>query len=109
MDRRDFVKGTGTLLAAAVFPQPSAFGTEPAAATGRAILPMNRNWRYHPATVEGAEVVTFDDSAFEQIVIPHTNVRLPWHNFDDKDDEFVSTYRRRFRLPQSAEGKRVDR
>jgi beta-galactosidase len=107
MDRRDFVKVTGTLLAAAVFPQPSAFGTEPAAATGRAILPMNRNWRYHPAKVEGAEVVTFDDSAFEQIVIPHTNVRLPWHNFDDKDYEFVSTYRRRFRLPQSAEGKRV--
>jgi len=95
------------MLAAAVLPQASAFGTEPAAATGRTILPMNRNWRYHPAKVEGAEAVGFDDSTFEQIVIPHSNVRLPWHNFDDKDYELVSTYRRRFRLPQSAEGKRV--
>ena len=41
------------------------------------------------------------------VVIPHTNVRLPWHNFDDKDYEFVSTYRRRFKYPAGAKGKRV--
>jgi beta-galactosidase len=68
---------------------------------------MNQNWRYYPAKIDAASAPGFDDSAFTRIVIPHTNVRLPWHNFDDKDYEFVSTYRRRFRLPQSAKGKRV--
>jgi beta-galactosidase len=40
-------------------------------------------------------------------VLPHANIVTPWHNFDDKDYEFVSTYRRHFRLPPSAAGKRV--
>ena len=106
MDRREFIKTTGTLLAATTVSGASAFGEEPSA-RGRSVLPINRNWRYHPAKVEGAEAAGFDDSAFERVVIPHTNTRLPWHNFDDKDYEFVSTYRRRFRLPQSAAGKRV--
>jgi beta-galactosidase len=71
------------------------------------ILPINRNWRYHPAKVEGAHLPEFDDASFEKVVIPHTNIKLPWHNFDDKDYEFVSTYRRRFRYPDAAKGKRV--
>jgi len=40
----------------------------------------------------------FDDSGFERVVIPHTNVRLPWHSFEDRTYEFVSIYRRRFKL-----------
>ena len=40
-------------------------------------------------------------------MIPHTNTRLPWHSFDDKSYEFVSLYRRRFRLPAEAKGKHV--
>jgi beta-galactosidase len=71
------------------------------------ILPLNRNWRYHPAKIEGAESPAFDDSKFERIVIPHTNIRLPWHSFDDKQYEFISTYRRRFKYPDAAKGKRV--
>jgi len=106
MLRRDFIKTTGTLLAASTLPGTAAF----AAGEGkqmRSILPINRNWRYHPAKVEGAQAADFDDSAFERVVVPHTNVRLPWHNFDDKDYEFVSTYRRRFKYPAGARGKRV--
>jgi len=48
-------------------------------------------------------------SSFEQIVVPHTNISLPWHSFDDKAYEFVSTYRRRFKTPPNAKGKRVFR
>jgi beta-galactosidase len=106
MDRRDFIKTTGTLLAATAFPGTSALADEPAA-QGRAILSMNRNWRYHPAKVDSAQSPDFDDSAFVRVTVPHTNVHLPWHNFDDKDYEFISTYRRRFRLPQGTAGKRV--
>src|SRR5206468_3246019 len=50
---------------------------------------------------------SFDDSKFDQIVIPHTNVPLPWHGFDEKSYEFVSLYRRRFKLPPEARGKHV--
>ena len=44
---------------------------------------------------------------YERVVIPHTNVRLPWHSFDEKSYEFVSSYRRRFKLPAEARGHRV--
>ena len=76
-------------------------------AAGRTIMPINRSWRYHPSKIDGAEYPDFDDAKFQRIVIPHTNVELPWHNFDDKDYEFISTYRRRFKFPPEAEGKRV--
>ncbi len=54
------------------------------------ILPINRNWRYNPKFVEGAHDKTFDDATFQKVVVPHTNIKLPWHSFDDKDYEFVS-------------------
>ncbi len=54
------------------------------------------------AKVAGAQAPEFDDSAFERVVVPHTNIRLPWHEFDDRAYEFISTYRRRFRLPEDA-------
>ena len=106
MDRREFIKTTGAALAASALRGSSAFA-DTQAAPGRSILPINRGWRYHPAKVDGAELPDFDDSAFERVVVPHANIRVPWHSFDDKDYEFISTYRRRFRLPRAAAGKRV--
>ena len=98
MLRRDFIKTTGTLLAASTLPSAAALASSKDSTETRSILPINRNWHYHPAKVEGAHAPEFDDSSFERVVVPHTNVRLPWHNFDDKDYEFVSTYRRRFKV-----------
>ena len=110
MDRRDFLKTTSTVLAGTTLSKgllgaASAAGTS--AGQGRLVFPINRNWRYNRSFVEGAQEREFDDSAFERVVIPHANVRLPWHSFDDKEYEFVSIYRRRFRLPEEARGKRV--
>jgi len=34
-------------------------------------------------------------------------VRLPWHSFDEKTYEFVSLYRRRFKVPAEATGRHV--
>lgn len=106
MMRRDFLKTAGALAATAASPGTHLFAEDQMAA-GRAILPMNRNWRYHPAKIEGAEAVSFDDTGFERVIIPHTNVQLPWHGFDENNYTFVSTYRRRFKLPAGTEGKRV--
>jgi beta-galactosidase len=106
MDRREFLKTTSTLLAVAALPGVPPLSAKDSGQT-RLNLPMNRGWRYSPRKIEGAQAVDFDDSSFERVVIPHTNVRLPWHNFDDKQYEFISTYRRRFKTPGAARGKRV--
>ena len=106
MDRRDFLKRSSTFLAATALPGVPALSSDPVE-SGRVNIPINRGWRYSPRKVEGAEKVEFDDSAFEHVVIPHTNVLQAWHGFDDKTYEFVSTYRRRFKTPQSSKGKRV--
>jgi beta-galactosidase len=110
MDRRNFLKTTGTLVAGATL-APRTFANNPpqthAPLTGRLVLPMNRNWLYSRSSVEGAQAKEFDDSGFERVAIPHTNIKLPWHSFDDRSYEFVSTYRRRFKLPAEAHGQRV--
>jgi len=111
MDRRDFLKLTGTLVAGAGL-APGAFAEPPSQSTGavvpsRLVVPINRNWRYSRAPVAGATRRDFDDSSWERVVVPHTNVRLPWHGFDDKTYQFVSVYRRRFRLPPEARGRRI--
>jgi beta-galactosidase len=107
MDRRDFLLNSVTLVAGAHL-APLALGESPnPSPAGRTILPINRGWRFSPKQVEGGHDKAFDDSALERVVVPHTNKRLPWHGFDEKDYEFVSLYRRRFRLPKNARGKRV--
>jgi beta-galactosidase len=105
IDRRDFLKAGGAVAASALAPQ--LFSQNAPANSGRLILPINRNWRFSRTPTEAAHSKDFDDSGFDQVVIPHTNIRLPWHSFDDKSYEFISIYRRRFKLPTSARGQRV--
>ncbi len=111
MHRREFIKTTGTVIAGATLASESLAVTAAMPANsstaGRLLFPINRNWRFSPKVVSGGHDKAFDDSAFDRIVIPHTNVRLPWHSFDDKDYEFVSLYRRKFKLPAEARGKHV--
>jgi beta-galactosidase len=108
MDRRDFLKTTGSLIAGATL-VPSALARTPSSSgpEGRLILPMNRNWLFSPAVADGSHENGFDDSHYQRVVIPHTNVRLPWHSFDEKTYEFVSSYRRHFKLPVEARGRHV--
>jgi len=111
MNRRYFLKGSGTVIAAATLAhgrlKTAAIQSGVVPSGGRLILPINRNWCYSPSVPEGAYERNFDDVGFERVVIPHTNVKLPWHSFDDKSYEFVSIYRRRFRLPPEARGRHV--
>jgi beta-galactosidase len=111
MDRRNFLTTTGKVIAGASLAHSRlADASEQsgnASSGGRLILPINRNWRYNHTYIEGAHDKNFDDSSFARVVVPHTNVNLPWHSFDDKDYEFVSIYRRRFKLPPEARGRHV--
>ena len=111
MDRRSFIRQTGTIIAGAALapyalPEADAQGNV-STASGRQVFSMNRNWRYSRHFVEGGHEKDFNDSGFDRVVIPHTNIPLPWHSFDEKSYELVSLYRRRFKLPPEARGKRV--
>jgi beta-galactosidase len=102
-DRRGFLKAGAVALWQAAAPAQTQ---SPARAPLRRILPLNRNWLYGGRTVPGCSTSDFDDGGFERVTIPHSNKIFPWHSFDEKDFQFVSIYRRHFKLaPQP--GRRV--
>ena len=110
MNRRDFIKSSGTVVAALSVQPDSLLGlAAPPTPAGRMVLPMNRNWRFSAQRVENDTARAFDDSRFERVIIPHTNRRLPWHSFDDKSYEFVSVYRRHFPAAADPRPPRADR
>ncbi len=67
---------------------------------------MNRNWLYGGRATPGCSAPDFDDARFQRVTIPHANRIFPWHSFDEKDFQFVSIYRRHFKLAPQA-GRRV--
>jgi beta-galactosidase len=69
----------------------------------RTIFPFNHDWLYYADDV-GHHT---PDSAFEQVILPHTNKVMPLANFDTNAYCFISTYRKRFTLPQAPNGRRV--
>jgi beta-galactosidase len=69
----------------------------------RTITPFNDDWLFLPEKVGG----DVSDSAFEQVTLPHTNKIFPHHNFDNLEYQFISTYRKRFALPEPLNGRRV--
>ncbi|HLJ44790.1 MAG TPA: glycoside hydrolase family 2 TIM barrel-domain containing protein [Bryobacteraceae bacterium] len=102
MHRRDFLKAAAVAVAA----RHADAATAPSS-TQRHVFPMNRNWLYGGKTAAGSVERNFNDKGFDRVTLPHANVRLPWHSFDDKDYQFISIYRRHFRLPRELQSHRV--
>lgn len=108
VNRRGFLKsGAAGMSGAAALWQASRAQTRPPAATTRHVLSMNRNWLFGGRAVPGCSAPDFDDSKFHRITIPHSNKIFPWHSFDEKDFQFVSIYRRHFKLPPELRGRRI--
>ena len=104
MDRRDFLKVSALAASNAAF---GAAQAQPATRNGRQVAPINRGWRYSRTFSEAATARDFDDSGFDRVVLPHSNLPLPWHAFDEQDYCFTSLYRRELKLPADAKGKRI--
>lgn len=103
LNRRDFLAGAtaaGALLRASA-------QNRPAETESLRTYELSRNWLFGGKNSKGAFSATFDDSRWQRITLPHTNAVLPWHSFDDRAYEFVSTYRRHLRPLSSWKGKRV--
>src|ERR1700682_4240995 len=116
LPRRDFLKtGSAGLAALALFSNPGSRSAaqfrDPAThyreILSRRVFPLNHNWLFSEKVVANATSATFDDRGFARVTIPHTNKLLPWHGFDDKSYQFVSIYRRHFKLPNDLSGQRV--
>lgn len=108
--RRGFLKSSGAVFAAWTLKSRSGAETVPSEhgrQAGRMVFAINRNWRYSSQRAGKDTSYEFDDSGFEPIAIPHTNRRLPRHGFDEELYQFVSVYRRRFKLPSAARGHHV--
>jgi len=69
----------------------------------RTIQPFNDGWRF------AADEVSLEapNDVFEPVTLPHTNKFFPHHNFDNRDYQFISTYRKQFSLPQQRNGQLV--
>jgi beta-galactosidase len=69
----------------------------------RKVIPFNRGWLFAPRELS----VHAPDSDFTPVTLPHSNGILPYHNFDNREYQFISTYRKRFTLPEPLDGRRV--
>lgn len=69
----------------------------------RSIIPFNTGWLFSPNDVSH----DVSDTQFERVNLPHTNKVLPYHNFDNQEYQFISTYRKRFKLPEARDGRRL--
>lgn len=67
---------------------------------------LNFGWKYSPEFTEDMIQISFDDSKFQTIDIPHTNKELPLNYFDEKSYQFISCYRKSFDIGKKAKGKR---
>jgi beta-galactosidase len=106
-NRRAFLIGSAAALSQAGARTSAPVSHDAASPVSERSHELNRNWLFLPHGGKDALEPGFDDSKSEHITLPHANVRLPWHSFDDRAYEFVSVYRRHFRAAPAWRGKRV--
>ena len=106
--RRFLLAGGAGLTGLTLLPKVSFAGQARESVTSqRHIYALNHGWLFSDKVVPDATRTVINEAAFKRVTIPHTNKLLPWHGFDDKEYEFVSIYRKHFRLPPEMNGRRV--
>jgi beta-galactosidase len=69
-------------------------------------ISLNFDWFYKPDFSEDyLKDPSTDD--FVKVMIPHTNKELPYNNFNEKDYQFISSYKKTFTVPSEALDNRV--
>jgi len=107
LGRRRFLQSAGSGLAGLTLLTKFPTRVDAQTASRTRIYPLNHNWLYREQAQPNATAAAFNDAGFKRVTIPHTNKLLPWHGFDDNEYEFVSIYRRHFRLPAETKDARV--
>ncbi len=73
----------------------------------RQTIPFNDNWLFSKGFTKDYARLDFDDSDFQAVTVPHTNTEAGWHSFDDRDYQFISTYRKYFTLAKKHQSRRI--
>ena len=68
----------------------------------RKLIDLNFDWKYSEICTDEMLNAGYDDSSFETVDIPHANKEIPYNYFDESMFQFVSCYRKYFRLPEDA-------
>ena len=85
----------------------SVAGFIPLQGSGRQIYNFNPGWRYYKGDVQGAESVSFDDSAWEIVSTPHTVELMPAEASGCRNYQGIVWYRKRFAIPAETKGQNV--
>ncbi len=67
---------------------------------------INDGWLFSEQYSEGQEQAWADERAFVPVRLPHTNRELPLNNFDERESQRISCYRRHIRVVPDT-GRRV--
>ncbi len=76
------------------------------AAPARKEIPLNNNWKFSKGNFENAFKISFDDSAWQTVSLPHT-----WNNLDGQDGGTYyrgpAWYRNSFSISKDLSGKQI--
>src|SRR5690554_6777517 len=73
----------------------------------RKVLPLDHHWRYSEEFQEEFIDPTYNHDAWALVNLPHTSKEVPYSYFDEKSYQFVSTYRKTFRLDKEYRNQRI--
>ncbi len=68
---------------------------------------INFNWKYSPDYDESYISPSYDDSSFEKVNIPHTNIEVPYNNFDESMYQIESCYRKKIWIDELKQGQQI--
>ncbi|MFS4454963.1 glycoside hydrolase family 2 TIM barrel-domain containing protein [Maribacter sp. 2304DJ31-5] len=88
-------------------PKFSTAGFYPLENTGRAVFDFNVGWRYYKGAMKGAESVSFDDSSWEVVSVPHGLELNSTESSGGENYQGEAWYRKHFTIPESLEGKKL--
>ena len=88
--------------------QPASNGPHPVAGTPRATFDFNPGWRMFVGDPTNAALFEFDDSTWKGVTLPRAwNEDAAFKMAIDQHPTGIAWYRKQFRLPPSATGKKV--
>lgn len=137
LSRRDFLKSAGALATTSVFGQSTAYAAavlgRPADAPGRAVVSLNKGWRFHEGDIAfpvirghgwtyanakagnagGAAAPNFDDSEWSNVTLPHdfASAQLPEQGANAAQGyrkRGIGWYRTLIRLDEADHGKHIE-
>lgn len=70
-------------------------------------IDINFGWKYYHEFDESYISPSYDDSSFETVNIPHTNVEVPYNNFDEGMYQIESCYRKKIWIDKLDENDQI--